>query len=72
VPIIPEMESKTIDGKSFYITPTGNKYPSVTTVIGSSKKHIIEQRRNKVGHEVANRISAQASGREFVGKKKGS
>jgi genome maintenance exonuclease 1 len=63
VPIIPEMESKTIDGKRFYITPSGNKYPSVTTVIGSSKKHIIEQWRNKVGHEVANKISAQASGR---------
>lgn len=63
VPTIPDMESKTIDGKRFYFTPTGNKYPSVTTVIGSSKKHIIEQWRNRVGHETANKISAQASGR---------
>lgn len=61
---LPDFESKTFpDGKRYYITPEGNKYPSVTTVIGASKAHIIQEWRNRVGHEEANRISRLASGR---------
>ena len=29
---IPEIETQTIKGKRFYITPEGKKYPSITTV----------------------------------------
>lgn len=61
---MPDMKSQTFDdGKRYYVTPEGNKYPSVTTVIGASKAHIIQQWRNRVGHEEANRISRLASGR---------
>lgn len=33
-----EMNTVTIDGKRYYVTPQGNKYPSITTVIGSNAK----------------------------------
>jgi len=52
-------------GKRVYVTPSGNKYPSVTTVIGSNKKKMqaIMRWRKRVGEKEANRVSAQATGR---------
>ena len=45
----------------FYRTPTGNLYPSVTTIVGAlSKRHISEWRKN-VGEAEADRISRLAS-----------
>ena len=61
---LPNLESKTFpDGKRYYVTPSGNKLPSVTTVIGAQKKEAILEWRKKVGEEEANRISSKASGR---------
>ena len=52
-------------GKRVYLTPSGKKYPSVTTVIGNNKKKMksIMQWRRRVGEVEANRVSAQATGR---------
>ena len=61
---LPNLESKTFpDGKRYYVTPSGNKLPSVTTVIGAQKKEEILKWRKKVGEEAANKISRQASSR---------
>ena len=30
---LPEVTTQTIKGKRFYITPEGNKYPSITSVL---------------------------------------
>lgn len=51
------------DGKRVYNTPTGKKYPSVTTVTSLYKIGQIMEWRKRVGEEVANKISAEASGR---------
>jgi CRISPR/Cas system-associated exonuclease Cas4 (RecB family) len=53
------------DGKRYYTTPDGDRFPSVTTVIGaaSSKKQIILDWRKRVGEEEANRITRVSSGR---------
>lgn len=51
------------DGTRVYETPTGNKYPSVTTVTGLLKKDIIQAWRKKVGDEEANKISSTAARR---------
>ena len=51
------------DGKRVYNTPTGKKYPSVTTVTGLYKMAQIMEWRKRVGEEVANKISSEASGR---------
>lgn len=51
------------DGKRYYVTPSGKKLPSVTTVVGAMKKQAIMEWRNAVGEEEANRVSRYASGR---------
>ena len=62
VPLL-ELESVEENGKRFYPVPSGQKYPSVTTVTSiRSKKSILAWRQN-VGEEVANKISHRASRR---------
>lgn len=56
-----ELESKTENGQRFYQTPEGNKYPSVSTVVGHFSKKGIMEWRKRVGEQEANRISRQAS-----------
>jgi len=51
------------DGKRYYQLPDGTRLPSVTTVIGAKGKQAILEWRKRVGEEVANKISRQASGR---------
>ena len=51
------------DGTRVYQTPSGNKYPSVTTVTGLLKKQSIIAWRKRVGEEEANRISSTAARR---------
>lgn len=58
-----EIETTTIDGKRYYITPEGNKYPSITTVLSNRGKEGIVAWRKKVGEDVANRITRIATNR---------
>jgi genome maintenance exonuclease 1 len=60
-----QMETITIDGKRYYLTPTGNKHKSVTTVIGNNKakKQGIMEWRKRVGEEKANKISSHSTRR---------
>lgn len=51
------------DGTRVYKTPSGKKYPSVTTVTGLQKRKGIMEWRKRVGEEEANRISGRASSR---------
>jgi hypothetical protein len=61
---IPKIQAQTFpDGKRYYVTPNGKKLPSVTTVIGAKKKESIMKWRQRVGEEVANKISRQATSR---------
>lgn len=61
---LPKIESQTFpDGKRYYVTPEGKKLPSVTTVVGAQKKQTIMEWRQRVGEEVANKISKQATSR---------
>jgi PD-(D/E)XK nuclease superfamily len=59
-----DLKSQTFsDGKRYYTTPEGIRLPSVTTVLGAKKKQAIMEWRKRVGEEVANKISKQATGR---------
>ena len=60
-----EMNTVEENGKRYYVTPSGNRYPSVTTVIGSnSKKQAgLAKWRARVGKEKAQAVSTRASGR---------
>jgi len=57
------LPTETINGKRYYVTPNGNKYPSVTTVTGMHSAKWVAQWRKRVGAEVADKISSQAAGR---------
>ncbi len=57
------LETVSIGGKRHYVTPQGNVYPSVTTVVGLHSEKSIQEWRNKVGEEQANKISSQAARR---------
>jgi len=65
VPVdIPEVSTKTVNRKRFYITPTG-LYPSITTVLGvrKDKQKGLQEWRNRVGNDVANHIMRTAASR---------
>lgn len=60
---VPKLSQINEEGTRFYLTPEGNKYPSVTTVLSEyNRKELFEWRR-RVGEETANKISKQASTR---------
>ena len=60
-----EMSAEMVDGKRVYLTPTGDKFPSVTTVISNNKekKAGIARWRARIGEEKANNISKRSTGR---------
>lgn len=61
---LPVLEQYTApDGTRFYNTPTGEKYPSVTTILSQKGKEVIEAWRQRVGLEQAATISRVAAGR---------
>lgn len=66
VPNLPpkiELKKVEVDGRRTYILPSGRLVPSVTTVLSHFEKKHIQQWRQKVGVEEANRISKRAAGR---------
>lgn len=63
VPVLIDLKSVTTDDGRYYVTPDGDKYNSVTTVIGAKSKKSILEWRKRVGEQEANRISARASSR---------
>ena len=58
-----DLEAETTEKGRVYKTPGGNLYPSITTVLSAYNKKAIYEWRQRVGEEVANKISAKASGR---------
>lgn len=63
LPTLSSLETKEINGKRHYLLPSGKYVPSVTTMLGYFKAHRIQEWRNRVGHEQANKISNRASTR---------
>jgi genome maintenance exonuclease 1 len=56
-----KLQRVTEDGKRLYVTESGEKYPSVTTVLSYFSRKSIAKWRANVGAEKANAISTQAS-----------
>jgi genome maintenance exonuclease 1 len=57
-----ELTTETVDGKRFYVTPSG-RLPSITTVLSILSRDSIKKWRERVGEETANAISTKASRR---------
>jgi RecB family exonuclease len=51
------------EGGRFYVTPSGQKHPSITTVLSILSMESIKEWKKRVGEKEANRISGIASGR---------
>jgi len=58
---IDKLKRVTVDGKRYYLTPEGKKYPSVTTVSSIYAKEGIKKWRKRVGEEEATKITTQAA-----------
>ena len=59
----PKLLQENIDGTRLYVTPNGDRYPSVTTVLADYNKKEIMEWRARVGEEQANKVSRAATTR---------
>ena len=61
---LPPLKAKNVDGKRFYehIT-TGEKYPSITSVLSIRQKEGLIKWRQRVGEEVANHVMITSANR---------
>lgn len=63
---VPDLTLKQIteqSGKRIYVTPDGNRYPSVTTMLSYFSRDSIKEWRDRIGHAEADKISKTASSR---------
>ena len=58
---LPNIQTENVNGKRFYVTPEGKKYPSITTVLSGRNNEGILRWRQSVGSEVANNIMRGAT-----------
>ena len=62
-----ELKRETVDGSRKYVSPEGNKLPSVTTILDytkpEEKKQALREWRKRVGEEKAKQITTEAAGR---------
>ena len=56
-----DLQTENINGKRHYVTPDGNKYVSITTLLSNLSKAGIQKWRERVGEVEANKISTKAS-----------
>ena len=61
--LIPKLKTKTINKNRFYVTPEGNEYPSITTVLSIRNKKGLVEWRKRVGNDVANYVAGKAASR---------
>ena len=59
----PVLNTKTVDKKRYYVTPEGNEYPSITTVLSPRGKEGLMKWRKRVGEKTANYICNKAATR---------
>ena len=61
--LIPKLKTKTTNKNRFYVTPEGNEYPSITTVLSIRNKKGLVEWRKRVGNDVANYVAGKAAAR---------
>jgi len=57
------LKSREVDGTRFYTTPSGNSFPSITSVTSHKNKEFFAEWRERVGEEEANKICKLATTR---------
>jgi len=62
--VLPPLKAKNVDGKRFYEhIETGEKYPSITSVLSIRQKEGLIKWRQRVGEEVANHVMITSANR---------
>ena len=61
--VIPKITTENINRKRYYVTPEGNKYPSITTVLSNRNKEGLLEWRKRVGDQDANHIARTSANR---------
>ena len=56
-----DLQTENINGKRHYVTPDGNRYISITSLLSNLSKADIQKWRERVGEAEANKISTKAS-----------
>lgn len=59
----PQLLQENVDGSRHYVTPTGERYPSITTVLKDYNKKSIDAWKARVGTKEAARVSKKATDR---------
>ena len=57
----PKLERKNEDGKRVYYDEEGNRYRSVTSVVGTIDEKGLQEWKDRVGEDVANHVSIKAA-----------
>jgi hypothetical protein len=60
---LPPISATTKGGVRLYVTPEGNKYPSITTILSVRNKSGLVEWRKRVGDKVANHVMHKAAAR---------
>ena len=63
LPQLASLETKEINGARHYLLPSGVYVPSVTTMLGHFKKQVIQEWRERVGSQEADKIRNRAATR---------
>jgi len=58
-----DLKSREIDGTRFYTTPSGDSFPSITSVTSHKNKEFFAEWRERIGEEEANKICKLATTR---------
>lgn len=58
--ILPELQTQEYNNRRYYVTPTGEKYPSVTTLLSQTSKEDLEKWKTSIGLDNAKIISDYA------------
>lgn len=62
-PNLPELDAITTNGKRQYNIPNGDKYPSITTILGAKEKPALKEWRNMLGGVAANKETKRCADR---------
>jgi genome maintenance exonuclease 1 len=61
--VLEEMSTKDVKGKRWYVTPSGELYPSITTLLGAKPKPHLENWRKMLGEDKAAKETSRCADR---------
>jgi genome maintenance exonuclease 1 len=66
IPQFNELDAKIVNGKRYYTTPIGKKYPSITTILSAKPKPYLEEWRQSLGVAKADKETKRCADRGTV------